>query len=140
MVGLALQIEGGWDEGGRTPSVWDKWSQQPGRVYQDQNGNVGQPRCLHMPPPGLMRLQHNLWLEARPDSASIGACAQPLQYVLSAVRAGYFTGVAAHSEYDHTRTALQVACDHYHRWQEDIQMMQQLGLKHYRSDWAPGWA
>lgn len=28
---------------------------------------------------------------------------------------------------------LQVACDHYHRWQKDIDLMHQLGLKHYRS-------
>jgi hypothetical protein len=33
---------------------------------------------------------------------------------------------------------LQVACDHYHRWQEDIQLMQQLGLKHYRFVCAGG--
>jgi beta-glucosidase/6-phospho-beta-glucosidase/beta-galactosidase len=32
--------------------------------------------------------------------------------------------------------SLQVACDHYHRWQEDIQLMQQLGLKHYRCAFA----
>jgi beta-glucosidase/6-phospho-beta-glucosidase/beta-galactosidase len=60
----AYQIEGGWSEGGRSPSVWDVWSQTPGRVYKDQNGDV--------------------------------------------------------------------ACDHYHRWREDIELMQQLGLKHYR--------
>ena len=24
------------------------------------------------------------------------------------------------------------ACDHYHRWQEDIELMHQLGLKAYR--------
>lgn len=36
----AYQIEGGWNEGGRAPSVWDVWSQEPGRVYESQNGNV----------------------------------------------------------------------------------------------------
>ena len=41
-----IQIEGGWDEGGRTPSVWDKWSQEPGRVYHNQNGNVS---CKRVP-------------------------------------------------------------------------------------------
>lgn len=60
----SYQIEGGWNEGGRTPSVWDVWSQTPGRVYKNQTGDV--------------------------------------------------------------------ACDHYHRWQQDIKLMQQLGLKHYR--------
>ncbi|WIA08142.1 hypothetical protein OEZ85_007598 [Tetradesmus obliquus] len=60
----AYQIEGGWDEGGKSNSVWDVWSQTPGKVAQNQTGNT--------------------------------------------------------------------ACDHYHRWREDVQLMQQLGLKHYR--------
>ena len=25
-----------------------------------------------------------------------------------------------------------VACDHYHKWQEDIALMKSLGIKHYR--------
>lgn len=39
-LSAAYQIEGGWNEGGRTPSVWDNWSQTPGRVYKNQTGNV----------------------------------------------------------------------------------------------------
>ncbi|MEL7503831.1 MAG: GH1 family beta-glucosidase [Cyanobacteria bacterium J06554_6] len=60
----AYQIEGAVAEDGRRPSVWDTFSQQPGRVL---NGDTG-----------------------------------------------------------------AVACDHYHRFEEDIQLMQQLGIRHYR--------
>ncbi|MEM6350420.1 MAG: GH1 family beta-glucosidase [Cyanobacteria bacterium P01_D01_bin.14] len=60
----AYQIEGAEAEDGRRPSVWDTFSQQPGRVL---NGDTG-----------------------------------------------------------------AVACDHYHRFEEDIQLMQQLGIRHYR--------
>lgn len=28
--------------------------------------------------------------------------------------------------------AVQVADDHFHKWRDDIELMQQLGLKHYR--------
>ncbi|MEL6248164.1 MAG: family 1 glycosylhydrolase, partial [Cyanobacteria bacterium J06627_15] len=60
----AYQIEGAEAEDGRRPSVWDTFSQQPGRVL---NGDTG-----------------------------------------------------------------AVACDHYHRFEEDIQLMQRLGIRHYR--------
>lgn len=60
----AYQIEGAWNEGGRGPSIWDHFSQIPGKVFEDHNGNV--------------------------------------------------------------------ACDHYHRWREDIRWMKRLGLDAYR--------
>ena len=60
----AYQIEGAWNEDGRGPSVWDTFSQTPGKVFEGHTGNV--------------------------------------------------------------------ACDHYHRWREDVALMQQLGIKAYR--------
>jgi beta-glucosidase len=36
----AYQIEGGAKEGGRGPSIWDTFSHTPGKVYQNQNGDV----------------------------------------------------------------------------------------------------
>ncbi len=34
-----------------------------------------------------------------------------------------------------------VACDHYHRWREDIGLMRQLGVNAYRLSVAwPGWS
>ena len=60
----AYQIEGAWNEDGRGPSVWDVFSQQAGRVFENHTGNV--------------------------------------------------------------------ACDHYHRWREDIALMKRLGIKAYR--------
>jgi beta-glucosidase len=60
----AFQIEGACAEGGRGPSIWDSFCQQPGKI---QNG----------------------------DTAS-------------------------------------TAADHYHRWEEDVQVMQTLGLNAYR--------
>ena len=60
----AYQIEGGWNEGGRAPSVWDVFSQQPGKVFENHNGNT--------------------------------------------------------------------ACDHYHRWPEDVALMKEGGLQAYR--------
>ena len=60
----AYQIEGAWDVDGRGPSVWDVFSQQPGKIFENHNGNV--------------------------------------------------------------------ACDHYHRWREDIALMRELELKAYR--------
>ncbi|HYC72438.1 MAG TPA: GH1 family beta-glucosidase [Opitutaceae bacterium] len=60
----AYQIEGGWNEGGRAPSIWDTFSQTPGKVFENQTGNV--------------------------------------------------------------------ACDHYHRWDEDVALLRDLGVKAYR--------
>ncbi|KAK9794356.1 hypothetical protein WJX73_002180 [Symbiochloris irregularis] len=36
----AYQIEGAWNEGGRLPSIWDTFSQMPGKVANNENGNV----------------------------------------------------------------------------------------------------
>ena len=58
----STQIEGGWNEGGRTPSIWDVATKK-----QVKRGET----C-------------------------------------------------------HT------ACDHYHRWQEDVALMKKIGLKSYR--------
>jgi len=60
----AYQIEGAWNEDGRGPSCWDTFSQTPGKIFENHNGNV--------------------------------------------------------------------ACDHYHRWRDDVALMQQLGVKAYR--------
>jgi len=60
----AYQIEGAWNADGRGRSIWDVFSQQPGKVFDDHNGNV--------------------------------------------------------------------ACDHYHRWPEDVALMAGLGLQAYR--------
>jgi hypothetical protein len=35
-----VQVEGAWDEGGRSPSIWDTFSQQPGHTYGNATGNV----------------------------------------------------------------------------------------------------
>lgn len=58
----AAQIEGAWDEEGRTPSIWDVMPE--GKITRNEN-------C-------------------------------------------------------HT------ACDHYHRWREDLAIMKELGMKAYR--------
>ncbi len=60
----AYQIEGAWNEDGKGPSIWDAFSQQPGKVFENHTGNV--------------------------------------------------------------------ACDHYHRWREDVALMKQLELQAYR--------
>jgi beta-glucosidase len=60
----AYQIEGAATEGGRTPSIWDTFSREPGRVAEGHTGDV--------------------------------------------------------------------ACDHYHRYQDDVRMMADLGLRSYR--------
>ena len=36
----AYQIEGAWDEGGRTPSIWDTFSHTPGRTVNGDTGDV----------------------------------------------------------------------------------------------------
>lgn len=60
----SAQIEGAWNEGGKSESIWDRFCTQPGAVL---NGDT-----------------------------------------------------------------THVACDHYHRFEEDIEIMRTLGLKHYR--------
>jgi len=60
----AYQIEGAHDVDGRGPSIWDTFSHVPGRIFQDQTGDV--------------------------------------------------------------------ACDHYHRYRDDVDVMAQLGLNNYR--------
>ena len=36
----AYQVEGAWDQDGRSPSIWDTFSHQPGRTHDDANGDV----------------------------------------------------------------------------------------------------
>ena len=60
----AYQIEGGADEGGRGPSIWDTFSHTPGLTHHGDTGDV--------------------------------------------------------------------ACDHYHRWEHDLDLMAELGIRHYR--------
>ncbi|MEV7394658.1 GH1 family beta-glucosidase [Streptomyces sp. NPDC091215] len=60
----AYQIEGAVAEDGRSPSIWDTFSHTPGKIANDDNGDV--------------------------------------------------------------------ACDHYHRWREDIGLMRELGANAYR--------
>lgn len=60
----AYQIEGGWDADGKGPCIWDEFSHTPGKIHNDENGDV--------------------------------------------------------------------ACDHYHRFREDVALMQELGIRSYR--------
>ncbi|MBK9712844.1 MAG: beta-glucosidase [Kouleothrix sp.] len=60
----AYQIEGAWNEDGRSESIWDRFTHTPGNVRDGSSGDV--------------------------------------------------------------------ACDHYHRWRDDIALMKDLGLQSYR--------
>ncbi len=60
----SFQIEGATKEDGRKPSIWDAFSNMPGRVYQRQNGDA--------------------------------------------------------------------ACDHYHRWEQDLDLIKEMGVSAYR--------
>lgn len=65
----AYQVEGGWNEGGKTPSIWDEFTHAK-KSFREQTGDV--------------------------------------------------------------------ACDHYHRYEEDVSLMKELGLKSYR--FSVSWA
>jgi beta-glucosidase len=60
----AYQVEGGVREGGRSESIWDRFSHTPGKTYEGHTGDI--------------------------------------------------------------------ACDHYHRWREDVELMAELELQAYR--------
>ena len=60
----SFQIEGAWDEDGKTPSIWDEFCEQPGAISDHSNGKT--------------------------------------------------------------------ACDHYHRFREDVALMAEYGIKNYR--------
>jgi beta-glucosidase len=59
----AYQIEGAWNENGKGPSIWDRFSQQAGNIWENHNANI--------------------------------------------------------------------ACDHYHRYRDDVALMARIGLKAY---------
>ena len=40
----SYQIEGAWNEDGKGVNIWDVFSQNPGKVYENQNGNYA---CDH---------------------------------------------------------------------------------------------
>ena len=60
----SYQIEGAWNEDGKTPSIWDVFCEQPGKIEDGSDGRI--------------------------------------------------------------------ACDHYHRYKEDVKLMAELGLNSYR--------
>lgn len=60
----AYQIEGGWNEGGKSPSIWDEFCEQPGKISDRSDGRA--------------------------------------------------------------------ACDHYHRFREDVALMAAHGIRNYR--------
>ena len=64
VAAASYQIEGAIAEDGRGPSIWDAFSHEPGRVFENHNGDI--------------------------------------------------------------------ACDHYHRWAEDVAIMRELGVDAYR--------
>ena len=60
----SFQIEGAWNEDGKSPSIWDEFCHRGGKIFDNSNGDI--------------------------------------------------------------------ACDHYHRYKEDVKLMAELGLKAYR--------
>lgn len=58
----AYQIEGAWNEDGRGPSIWDVFAHEPGRVFENHNGDVA---CDHYHRwRGDIALMHELGLGA----------------------------------------------------------------------------
>ncbi len=44
VAAAAYQIEGAWNVDGRAPSIWDDFSHQPGKIFENHNGDVA---CDH---------------------------------------------------------------------------------------------
>jgi len=40
VASAAYQVEGAWNEGGRSPSIWDEFAHTPGKVHDNENGDV----------------------------------------------------------------------------------------------------
>jgi beta-glucosidase len=36
----SYQIEGAWNEDGKGPSIWDTYAHTPGRIKNDENGDI----------------------------------------------------------------------------------------------------
>ena len=74
----AYQIEGGWQEDGKGPSIWDVWTLQEGNIADGSSGQVKESK---------LRL-----------------------------------------------FVLQVACDSYHQYAIDVQLMAAMGVTSYRCE------
>ena len=40
LASSSYQIEGGVKDGGRSPSIWDKFSHTPGKIRNNDNGDI----------------------------------------------------------------------------------------------------
>jgi beta-glucosidase/6-phospho-beta-glucosidase/beta-galactosidase len=78
----AYQIEGGWNESGRTPSVWDVWSQTPGRVYKSQTGNTATDHFHRWPHDvqlmASLGVKHYRYVRGQPRASWLGSKAASL--------------------------------------------------------------